>query len=183
MVVVVIEHPFCSAGDCDAKCLWGGCKAGSVPSKSTRQFKCANTNCSYVGNKRGNLNRHVRLCMRFKCESCSLRFKTESQFRNHNKSVHGVIPFQCALCDYSTDKSYSLRSHQIARHGSGESERKKYQCLLCDFSTARKSYLKVHKINRHNECSRGRRNTKAERIPIIHQTTVQILKEAFEVLS
>ena len=84
-----------------------------------------------------------------------------------NANCHGVkrgsknlsnmtAPYQCELCDFTTDRKYDLKGHIRCFHNGKLRDNQKasmlapYQCELCDFTTNRKSDFNGHKSYIHN---------------------------------
>ena len=108
----------------------------------------------------------------YKCDQCSLEFRSDSSMRNHKLVVHkGQKKFNCDQCDFRTgyadslkghienvhDKirmncticswkgnSKNLRTHKKAVHFS---QNQKFKCNICSKEYSRNDHLKKH-INR-----------------------------------
>lgn len=84
------------------------------------------------------------------CVHCDKSFTTRKSFSEHNRYFHNNKPtakLRCSMCDFSTHKSSSLKSH-LETHSLG----KQLTCLICQkFTCKRHSELKRHKKLRHAE--------------------------------
>jgi hypothetical protein len=114
----------------------------SANSSSAFQWSCNVGACSFSSSVPNYLRKHVRRVEHAKCELCLLDFKTKSELRKHNQSVHRIKVFKCALCDiYSTDRKWNLKIHENKHNKSGS---KRYNCNKCPHSTNISSNFKKH---------------------------------------
>uniref|UniRef100_A0A8D8I8F6 Zinc finger protein 555 n=1 Tax=Culex pipiens TaxID=7175 RepID=A0A8D8I8F6_CULPI len=82
----------------------------------------------------------------FSCEYCSSSFFTNTELKNHVKSIHTTGEFfRCSECG-SSFKSKKLLNQHLESH-----QERKYECLACEFSFKTKQHLRRHVVTVHQE--------------------------------
>ena len=117
--------------------------------KSTHQ--CPEPECSFSADSKWKLTQHVNgihLKKRpFKCEVCGADFKRKYHLQMHVKSAHSddTKTFKCNKCDYSTNRSQSIKDHTSAVHLG----LRPYKCETCGVTFTQKPHLNTHMKNVH----------------------------------
>ena len=144
-IVPIVEKTFISCPDCGKKVartylprhLKRNCK-GKIPKdneapKIKKSFVCEM--CSYVTDRRGTLNRHIRLKhydrSRYKkCEQCKKLF-SEAEFKDHT-----CVMYNCEICGKEFGNQKGLEGHISRMHNRTDED-------LCSCETCGKLVRKV----------------------------------------
>ncbi len=121
-----------------------------------KPFKC--TVCDYAAAQPHNLRHHMErhqsgACInRFKCSMCEKSFSNMPLLKGHLRK-HGIKPYKCTICDYSSNWRANLEIH--CRRHTGEMP---YQCTVCDYCAMHQHVLDnhvrhMHPGNEHLKCS------------------------------
>ena len=81
----------------------------------------------------------------YTCDTCTYSTTSNNLLSKH-KTTHKEKPFQCAECDYRTDKSYKLKIHKMIHTGE-----KPFMCDTCGYRTRTAYYLQKHKMKHTGE--------------------------------
>lgn len=125
------------------------------PSGAAKTWQCPS--CSRVLSSKSSLRRH-RLMMHTKekplnCSQCAKTFRLNETLRNHVRTVHTALSWQCPSCSKVLSCKYSFERHRLLVH----TDRKPLNCPHCTRTfglneTLRNHVRAVHTGERPFEC-------------------------------
>ena len=90
--------------------------------------------CDWTSRSAAGIRRHCNTVhggVRFRCDLCPVKVRSESSLQNHKDRIHGDswnIPVPCDQCDYKANTSKILRVHMVRVH---ETKYKKTFPVVC----------------------------------------------------
>ncbi|XP_050719044.1 protein abrupt-like [Eriocheir sinensis] len=101
--------------------------------------------CNKQFQKKDSLTRHMRTHNKepYTCNQCSFISPSYRASLDHKKKEHGT-PHKCTLCDFATQRPYSLKRH-MAHHD------KPHQCPECKFRASTLNLLEKHMKKMHEK--------------------------------
>ena len=87
--------------------------------------------------------------IKFYCTLCE--FETNKQFslKRHKQNVHENVPYPCEVCNKIFKSLGYFEDHRLRVHDKREFNKIKFHCTQCEFETNKKFNLKRHKQNVH----------------------------------
>ena len=90
----------------------------------------------------------MHLGIKWDCNQCDLQFSLESSLRNHIKSVHEAVVVPCKYCDYKG------RADNVKTHVKSVHEKIRYNCDKCDYSIGTQGGLSYHMKTKHRNTTK-----------------------------
>ena len=83
----------------------------------------------------------------FKCNKCSLKFKSQNALKRHNRGhTQGGHSYACHLCSYT-----SLDKSTLVRHLRTHNGERPFQCAICKYAFTTKANCERHVKKRHKK--------------------------------
>lgn len=97
--------------------------------------------CSYACSHGHELNSHLEIMHKFKCDTCQKTFSSFSGLKNHNRTMHGAedLLHKCSICGKCFENVSRLELHERSH-----SDHRQFKCQHCGKDYKYKCTLQKH---------------------------------------
>ena len=79
--------------------------------------------------------------LNYQCDKCDNKFKTRSDLRRHERSLHYKEEYQCSKCGSKYARKDNMETHIRTAHSDPDN---KFQCKVCDSTFSKKCHYLRH---------------------------------------
>ena len=121
-----------------------------VESSVARTYLCSFLDCSKKFTTRFARKRHILQIhhgiVRFNCSLCDRKFRDGYSLLRHKKLRHRIRFHECGICNYKSNRKFNLTRHyQKIHHQIEPSGEKSYECPTCAKRFTALQYLRKHR--------------------------------------